>query len=270
MITSVKNPLVRYVRRLMHKRAFRQQEGRFAVEGRRETERAMKGGFRLDTLIICPEIDPNEELRRMFLRLNPGGEVVEVSAKVYEAMAYRGGTEGIMAVGRQKDHRARWEELPDEPLLLVAEAIQKPGNIGAILRTTDAVGTDAAVFVAPLTDLYNPNVIRSSLGTLFTQRVWLVSRADLAEGRRLKHFRILAATLQNSRVYWRENFRRGTALAVGNEAEGLSEEMRALADGFVYIPMNGVADSLNVSVSAAVLLYEALRQREEGAKTGDG
>jgi len=263
MITSVKNPLVRYVQRLMRKNSFRREEKKFVVEGRRETWRAIRGGYILEKLIVCPSIDPNEKWVSAFREHFPGGEIVEVSAAVYAAMAYRGGTEGVMAIGLQKDHRPRWEELPEQPLLLVAERIQKPGNIGAILRTTDAVGTDAAIFIHPLTDLYNPNVIRSSLGTLFTQRVWLAGPEDLAEGRTKKHFRIWAATLQNSRIYWQENYREGTALAVGNEAEGLSDAMRTLADGFIYIPMNGIADSLNVSVSAAVLLYEALRQREQ-------
>ncbi len=261
MITSLQNPLVRYVRRLQHKASFRRKEKKFVVEGRREVQRAMIGGYCLEKLIVCPAIDPHVEIRQKFVRQYPRGEIVEVEAKVYEAMAYRGGTEGVLAVGCQKDHLPRWEDLPADPLLLVAERIQKPGNIGAILRTTDAVGAHAVIFVDPQTDLYNPNVIRSSLGTLFTQQVWLASLDQLAEGKQKAGFRLWAATLQNSRVYWHEDYRGATALAVGSEAEGLSEAFRQLADGQIYIPMYGIADSLNVSVSAAVLLYEALRQR---------
>jgi TrmH family RNA methyltransferase len=147
-------------------------------------------------------------------------------------------------------------------LLLIAEGIQKPGNMGAILRTTDAVGTDAVVFVNPGTDLYNPNVLRASLGTFFTQKIIVTGREGLLELKQKNpSVRFYGATLQNKNIYWEENFRTASAICVGAEDQGLTEDFRKLLDKQIYIPMNGTADSLNVSVSAAVLLYEALRQR---------
>ncbi len=264
MIASPQNPRVKYVARLMHKRKFREHEGRFAAEGRRELLRALAGGICPELVLVCDEIAPATEIIEAVNRQCPRAEIERVGAKVYERLAYRGGTEGVIFTAPQADHRPQWEKLPARPLLLLAEGIQKPGNLGAILRTTDAVGADACVFVNPQTDLYNPNVIRASLGTLFDQRVWLCDTAGLARAKARHHWTLYAATLQNSRIYWREDFRGGSILAVGSEAQGLSEEIRRLADRHIYIPMHGIADSLNVSVSAAVLLYEALRQRSGG------
>ncbi len=264
MITSLQNPLVKYVLKLKRKSAFRKKEKRFVVEGVRELKRAVQGGYTIEKILFCPSIlkaqgiitDINKALSRV--------EIIEISPEVYEHLAYRGGTEGIMGIGIQKDHSPQWDLLPDDNLFLfIAEAIQKPGNVGALLRTNDAVGTHAVILVDPLTDLYNPNVIRSSLGTVFTQKIYITGTKDLEDLKKLKSLTVFAATLQNSHVYWKENYKGNIAIAVGNEAEGLSETMRKLADRFVYIPMNGIADSLNVSVSAAVILYEALRQRTE-------
>ncbi len=268
MIDSPQNPLVKYIARLMHKRKFREQEGRFAAEGRRELLRALAGGLCPEQVLVCDEIAPATEIIEAVGRQCPSAKIESVSARVYERLAYRGGTEGVLFTARQHSHRPQWEKLPARPLILLAEGIQKPGNIGAMLRTTDAVGADACVFVAPQTDLYNPNVIRASLGTLFSQRVWLCDTDEIARAKARYGWTLYAATLQNSRVYWREDYRGGSILAVGSEARGLSEEMRRLADRHIYIPMRGIADSLNVSVSAAVLLYEALRQRGGGEHAG--
>jgi len=257
MITSLQNPLVKYIVKLQHKSSFRRKEKKFVVEGVKETLRAAEGGYELEKVIYCPDIlasmEPVETL--------PAPEKIAVSKKVYEHIAYRGGTEGLMAIGKQKDLSLDKIDCRADGLMLVAENIQKPGNIGALLRTTDAVGTSCAVFVNPQTDLYNPNVIRASLGTLFTQPVAV---ADLEQWKTFLEknpVTVYAATLQNANVYWEENYHGAVAIAVGAEDKGLTEAFRALSHKFIYIPMNGKADSLNVSVSAAVILYEALRQR---------
>ncbi len=253
IISSLQNPLVKYVLKLKRKAAFRKKESRFVVEGLRENERAIRGGFRVEKWIVCPEILPE-------IPAYVAGEVYRVTPVVYEHLAYRGGTEGLIGIYEMKDFG--FVELETKnPFVLIAEGIQKPGNAGALLRTADGAGTDAVIFVNPATDLYNPNVIRASLGTLFTQTVM---RLDLEGMRRFKEvhdLRIFAATLQNSRIYWKENFKGAVGIAVGEEAHGLSEAMRRLSDQAVYIPMNGIADSLNVSVAAGILVYEALRQR---------
>lgn len=260
-ITSLQNPLVKYIVKLQHKSAFRRKEKKFVVEGVKETLRAAAGGFVLEKLIVCPEILKQPEIVKQI----PAKEIIEVSPKVYEHIAYRGGTEGLMAVGLQKDFRLHPDCLKGD-IILVAENIQKPGNLGALLRTADAVGTACAVFIDPRTDLYNPNVIRASLGTLFTQPVAVADLDAFARFKKDHPFSLYAATLQNAHVYWKEKYIGMVAVAVGAEDKGLSEEMRKLADRHIYIPMRGMADSLNVSVSAAVILYEVLRQKIERAE----
>ncbi len=256
MITSLKNPLVKYVLKLKRKRAFRHAERRFVVEGLRETKRAIAGGFKPEMWLICPEI----------LKKSPvyvKGEISEVSTVVYEHLAYRGGTEGILGIFVMRDFAFDMLEDISEPFVLIAEGIQKPGNMGAIMRTADGAGIDALIFINPDTDLYNPNVIRASLGTLFTQKIIVGTMDDLKRLKRFHRMKIFAATLQNSHIYWDEDYKGATGIAVGEEAEGLSNDMRNLADQSIYIPMHGVADSLNVSVATGILVYEALRQRNE-------
>ncbi len=262
MITSLQNPLVKYIVKILHKNSFRRKEKKFVAEGTREVRRAMLGGYKVEKIIFCRDIFTSTGLLDELKKENPGVEVIEVTRQVYEHIAYRGSTEGIMILGRQKSHQPDWTTLPDRDLfLLLAEKIQKPGNIGALLRTTDAVGTSAVILSDPLTDIYNPNVIRSSLGTVFTQKIFIAGLDDIKNLKETLTIKIFAATLQNANIYWKEKYTNNVAIAVGNEAEGLSDEFRKWADKNIYIPMNGMADSLNVSVSAAVILYEALRQR---------
>ncbi len=257
MITSVQNPLVKYIVKLTHKSSFRKKEKKFVVEGGLETERALQGGFILEKVIVCPEIFN----RKNWLETIPASKIVEVNRKVYAHLAYRGGTEGILAVGLQKDFTLTNLSNEDTRFMLVAERIQKPGNIGALLRTSDAAGTSAVIFISPGTDLYNPNVIRASLGTLFTQKIAVASLEEFKQFKSEHSFRLYAATLQNSNVYWKEQYTGNIAIAVGNEHDGLTGAFRQLSDLNVYIPMNGTADSLNLSVSAGIILYEVLRQR---------
>ncbi len=257
MISSLQNPLVKYLTKLKHKSSFRKKEKKFVAEGITEIKRALEADFEPEKIIICPSILND---RQMLNHISPS-KIIEVDKKVYEHLAYRGGTEGMMLLGRQKEFTELSDCQSPDGLILVAERIQKPGNIGALLRTTDAVGTDCVIFIDPQTDLYNPNVIRSSLGTVFTQRISITNLDRFIRFKQQARMKLFAATLQNSNIYWNENYLGTVAIAVGAEHEGLSEKMREIADKNIYIPMNGTADSLNVSVSAAVILYEALRQR---------
>ena len=185
----------------------------------------------------------------------------EVTADLYAKIAYRATTEGIVAEVRERPLALEDLALSEHPLIVVLESVEKPGNLGAVLRSADAAHADAVVVCDPLTDLYNPNLIRSSIGALFT--VPCVACTSEACIRFLKEhgIRILTAQLQDSHLYYDTDMRQGTAIVMGTESTGLTDYWRKAADAHIRIPMLGRLDSLNVSVSAAILLFEAVRQR---------
>lgn len=256
-ITSARNQRVKRVVELQRKSSERRAQGVFVVEGLRELERCVDCGFEVETLFVCVEIAGREvpDVR--------GAETVHVSAEVYDKMAYRGGTEGVMAVVRERKLRPEDLTLGEDALVVVVESVEKPGNLGAILRSADAAGADAVMVCDARTDIYNPNLIRASVGTVFSVPCVACGSADCIGFLKTRGIKILTAQLQDSDVYFDADMRGATALVMGTEATGLTEQWREAADAHVRIPMLGVADSLNVSVSAAVLLYEALRQRSE-------
>ena len=186
----------------------------------------------------------------------------EVTKEVYEKMAYRGSAEGVMAVVKSKERRLEDLQLSESPLIVVVERVEKPGNLGAILRSADAAGADAVVVCDALTDLWNPNLIRSSIGAVFTVPCVVCSSEECIAYLKGHGIQILTAQLQDSRLYYDTDMRCGTAIVMGTEATGLTEVWRQAADAHIRIPMLGQLDSLNVSVSAAILLFEAVRQRE--------
>ena len=187
--------------------------------------------------------------------------VYEVTQQVYEKIAYRGSTEGLLAVVKSKNHSLEGLNLPENPLIIILESVEKPGNLGAVLRSADAAGADAVIVCDPLTDLYNPNLIRASIGALFTVPTVAVSNAECIAFLKERGIKILTAQLQDSEFYYDMDMTCGTAIVMGTEATGLTDEWRRAADAHIRIPMCGQLDSLNVSVSAAVLLFEAVRQR---------
>ena len=187
--------------------------------------------------------------------------VVDVTKDVYEKMAYRGGTEGVLAVVRERKTRLEDLRMSAHPLVVVVERVEKPGNLGAILRSADAAGVDAVVVCDALTDLWNPNLIRSSIGAVFTVPCVVCGSEECIRFLKERDVQILTAQLQDSEEYYDVDMTRGTAIVMGTEATGLTEVWRRAADAHIRIPMLGRLDSLNVSVSAAVLLYEAVRQR---------
>ena len=186
-----------------------------------------------------------------------------VSRSLYEKIAYREGTEGIVAVMRARQMRLEDLQPSPAPLILVLEGVEKPGNLGAVLRTADAAGVDAVLVCDPLTDLYNPNLIRASLGALFSVPTVACTSEEAFAWLSSRGIAVLTAQLQDSVLYYETDMVRSTALVFGTEDKGLSDFWRNRADAHIRIPMAGAMDSLNVSVSAAILAFEAVRQRKQ-------
>ncbi len=259
-ISSIQNAEVRQLEHWNRKSRDRRKSGKFVLEGMRELSLALQAGYQSDKLYFCPEIIEQEVIREM-----PGLQgcpLVSLSAEVYSHLAYRGKTEGVIALMQVKPHRLEDLKLPNNaPFVLVAEAPEKPGNIGAILRTADAAGLDAVIIADPRGDLYNPNIIRSSVGCLFTVQVATASSTETLHFLKSKNIQILGAALGGSRRYDRVDFGLPTAIVVGTEATGLSPVWMKEADLLVEIPMRGAIDSMNVSVAASILIFEGLRQR---------
>ena len=255
-ITSLQNPIVKSLLLLQEKSKVRKQTGTFLIEGKREIELAQKGNYEIETYFIVRDFFSQTELNQY-----PIEKCIEISREIYQKLAYRDTTEGIIAVTKSKIHSLSEIRLSANPLILIAEGIEKPGNLGAILRTADAAKIDAILIANPRTDLYNPNIIRSSVGCLFTNQIAMGSSEEIIDFLKLKNIAIFAATLQNSNSYHKEDYTIPSALVVGTEATGLSEIWRKESTQNIIIPMQGEIDSMNVSVAAAILLFEAKRQR---------
>ncbi len=260
-IISTNNAKVKYIVQLQKKSSIRKEFKEFVIEGRREILAALKNNYQIKTILFYPELFTENELFKWLKTYNLKVEIIKISKNVYKKIAYRDSTGGIIAVAKMKDHGIQTLSLSKNPYVLVAEGIEKPGNVGAMLRTVDGAGAEALIMVNPVVDIYNPNVIRASLGMVFSIPVVLTNLKELEDFLTQKSLTLYAATLQNSQLYFKEDYTKPVALAVGAEDKGLSDAFRALAHKSIYIPMKGLADSLNVSVSAAVLLYEVLRQR---------
>ena len=269
MITSTQNPRIKHLLLLQQKSAQRRAEGLFVVEGRRELEHCLAAGFTLRTVFVCEEIR-GSDLPQLSLKgseFSPfEGELERVSRNVYERIAYRDGTEGIVAVVEERKTKLSDLKLSPSPLIVVLESVEKPGNLGAVLRSADAAGADAVVVCDPLTDLYNPNLIRSAVGAVFTVPCVACSTEECIAFFKAKGIQILTAQLQDSSLYYDTPMTGPTAIVMGTEATGLTDQWRKAADAHIRIPMLGRLDSLNVSVSAAILLFEAVRQRRISEK----
>lgn len=264
-ISSLQNPLIRKVIQLKHKNRERDKTGLFVLEGQRELSMALLGGYLIDTVLVYPELFPVLDATQMLEGQSADIQIIEISKEVYQKLAYREKTEGVLAIARTKDHSLETLVLPKDPLILVAEAVEKPGNLGALLRTADAARLDAVIIADPKGDLYNPNTIRSSVGCLFTVPMATASTTEVLAFLERHRIRVFAATLTGAIPYTEANFTGGCAIAVGTESTGLSEEWADRAHARVVIPMEGQIDSMNVSVSAAILIFEAKRQRSSPA-----
>ena len=257
VITSVQNGRVKRVLALQQKSSERRREGLFVVEGRRELGHLIEAGYEVDTVLFCREL--LDEVS--FVERIPCRERVEVSSYVYGKIAYRESTEGIMALVQEQKLGLQDLKLSEKSLVVVLERVEKPGNLGAILRSADAAGADAVIVCDPLTDLYNPNLIRSSIGACFTVPTVACTSEECIRFLKETGVQILTAQLQDSSLYYNVDMKVATALVMGTESTGLTQVWRDAADRHIRIPMLGRLDSLNVSVSTAILLFEAVRQR---------
>ena len=260
-ISSIQNSLVKEIIQLQEKSRSRKKKGLFIIEGVREISLALKGNYQVNSVWICEEIISFAKVNDS-LDLPEQTEIVTISKEVYQKISHRKTTEGIIAIAKTKEFDLANLALASTPLILIAEAPEKPGNIGALLRTADAANLDAVIIANPKTDLYNPNIIRSSVGCVFTTNIATGSTQDIIEFLRLKKIHSFAAALNEHSVNYTEiNFKEASAIIVGTESTGLSNDWLNNATKKIIIPMNGEIDSLNVSVSAAILIFEAKRQR---------
>lgn len=257
-IESLQNPLIKHLIQLQTKSKLRKQTQTFLIEGLREISLALKGKYTIDTILFCADILSEHKIREI---ISGTTEFIEISTEVYKKLAYRDTTEGVLAVAQIKSLDLKGLKLSDNPLIIVAEGIEKPGNLGAILRTADAAKVDAVLIANPKSDMYNPNVVRASVGCLFTNVMGVGTTAEIATYLRENSINIYCATLQDSVSYHTLDYTKPTALVVGTEATGVTAEFRALADQNIIIPMQGEIDSMNVSVAASILIFEAKRQR---------
>ena len=262
IITSTQNAKVKHVVALQQKSALRRKEGLFVVEGRRELMHCVEAGYEVVETFVLADLADLSEPDRL-------GAVFKVSPQVYEKMAYRGSTEGIVAVIRTPQPlslesllQQKGRGVNGKPLFVVLERVEKPGNLGAILRSADAANATGVIVCDPLTDLYNPNLIRSSIGAIFTVPTVACTSEDCIAFLKQHGVQILTAQLQDSHLYYDTPMAGPTAIVMGTESTGLTDVWRQAADAHIRIPMLGQLDSLNVSVSAAILLFEAVRQRQ--------
>lgn len=261
IITSAQNPLIKQLVKLQDKSRERKKTGLFVVEGLREVQFALSAEYEIEHLLYVSEIISLEKLRKIFPNVKQIG--IEISIEVYRKLAYRDSTEGIIAVVKTKNHNlSKIKISQNNPLILVAEAPEKPGNIGALLRTADAANVDAVLIANPKTDLYNPNIIRSSVGCVFSNQIAMGSTEEIINYLKKHNINIFCAALkEDAKIYHTKDFTKASAIVVGTEATGLSDEWLNNSTENVIIPMQGIIDSMNVSVSAGILVFEAVRQR---------
>ncbi len=262
-ITSLQNPLIKEATLLKEKSKARKKTGLFLLEGQREISLALTGNYKIEKILFLKNICPEEILNELISNTSNPLEVIEITKEIYKKLAYRETTEGIIAIVSSKSHKLSSIQFKrKKPLVLIAEAPEKPGNIGALLRTADAANIDAVIIANPLTDLYNTNIIRSSVGCLFTTQIATGSTDEVLEYLQENKINSFAAALKNdSEPYQDQDFTEATAIVVGTEATGLSDSWLNKATKKVIIPMNGKIDSMNVSVAASILIFEASRQR---------
>ena len=259
-ITSSQNTYIKQLVQLKDKSRERKKTGTFLIEGVREISLASKGGYELETVLFYPELFSEEQLNTLIIEPLTR---IEISKEVYQKLAYRETTEGVLAVAKSKgNHLTDLNFEKENPLILVAEAPEKPGNIGAILRTADAANVDAVIIANPKTDLYNPNIIRSSVGCVFTNQIATGRTSEIIEFLKTRNINIYCAALQASVNYHTQDFKEATAIVVGTEATGLSNDWLESSTLNIIIPMQGEIDSMNVSVAAGILIFEAKRQRD--------
>ncbi|HUH35007.1 MAG TPA: RNA methyltransferase [Moheibacter sp.] len=257
VIESTQNPRIKHLIKLQEKARERKKQALFLVEGIQENELALSAGFQAVEFYVCSSIFKGRLDLSQFSQF-------ELSPALFEKLAYRKTTGGIIGVYQTKNLSLEAIQLPADPLIVVLEAVEKPGNLGAVLRTCDGAGVDLLVICDPLVDFYNPNVIRSSVGTVFTNQWIAVENERLLPWLKEKNIQIISTYLsETTQSLYAMDFKKASAIVLGTEATGLSAFWKDHADALVKIPMHGKVDSLNVSNAAAICIYEAVRQKSE-------
>jgi TrmH family RNA methyltransferase len=261
IITSPQNQRVKDAAKLRDRRQ-RKQQARFLIDGAREIGRAIAAEIPLVEAFICDELCQSDEARGALAGLAQGGGVVwQVTPEVFEKLAFGDRHEGLVAVGRTVSRSLDQVEVPAASLVAVVAGLEKPGNVGAILRSADAAGLAAVIVADAGSDLYNPNCIRASLGTVFAKNVCEATSDATIAWLRARGAQIFTAQVDSDTLYTDVDYRGDAAIVLGSEAHGLGPQWQAATTTPIRLPMLGTADSLNVSATAAVLFYEAVRQR---------
>lgn len=259
MITSVQNQQIKWLQQL-EKPKVRKTESKFLIEGGKELVYAALSGYVIESVFYCIDVVTAEQIDNL-KAIVKNAEFIEISRTVFEKLAYREGSGGMIAVAQTKDFALQHLVIGTNAFILVLESVEKPGNLGAILRTADAAGVDAVIVADPHTDIFNPNVVRSSLGTLFTCKIGIGTNDEVWAFLKKNACSIYGAALGTEQFYNQICYTGNCSLIMGTESKGLSSFWLEKSDMLVKIPMRGKIDSLNVSVSAAVICFEAMRQR---------
>lgn len=262
-ITSLQNPRIKHAASLLTERKMREQTGLFAVEGAREIERALAAGYEpTQVFALATALSTAAKNALGAMHVSPDVDFIEVTPEVFAKLVVREDKDGLLVFFRQKSHGLSDLRLPDQPLILAVHGVEKPGNLGALLRSADGAGASAIVILDGTVDLYNPHVVRGSLGTLFSCQIALCREDSFRAMCHEKAIQVVAAALTERSVpHYAVDLTRSTAVLVGSEAQGLPPHWLTWADHIIKIPMAGIADSLNVSAAGAVILYEGMRQR---------
>ena len=261
VIQSRQNPRVQALARLRD-RAERESRGLFLVEGYRELARAIERQIAVTEIYFCPSMFRGSEAAELVTRARQAGvDCCELGVSAFEKVSGREGPDGLLGVAKIWECSLAKVKLSAKPLLLIAESVEKPGNLGALLRTADSAGCEALIICDPITDIFNPNVVRSSQGALFSMPVAVGTSAEVVAWMRAQGVKSLATTPAATKSFWDVNYQGPTALLLGSEKDGLSDFMLGAADEKISIPQAGLSDSLNVSMAAGIVLFEAVRQR---------
>ena len=266
-ITSADNPLVKEVVKLQLKKRARDESKLFVIEGFRENSRALAAGVKIEKLLFCPEWflkDSNDDLIEKIS--DSGAEIIEVAQNTFKKMSYRDRPDGFISIAKQPEVELEDLVVKDEDVFLIVEQIEKPGNLGTLLRGADATGIAGLIVCDPVTDIFNPNVVRASTGALFSIPVVVCKSSDEAIAwLKNNKVKIFSTTPHTEKIYWDCDFSTGGPIAVvaGAEQYGLTDVWLKESDALVKLPMEGSADSLNIAVSSIVCLYEVLRQRKQ-------
>ncbi len=260
LISSPQNSKIKNLVKLQ-KFSERNEQGVFVLEGWRELVLAISSGYAIDTIFYCDEIKNKIDIHEVLKLKAPSQSIYKITQKVFEKIAYRENSDGIIALLQPKQLSLENIKLSSNPFIIILEAVEKPGNLGAILRTADAAKVDAVIICDQKTDVYNPNSIRSSVGCVFTNQIAVSSNEKVFSWLKINNIKAFAAALTATKLFQETDFKKPSAIIMGTEADGLSDFWLNNAFEQIKIPMKGMIDSLNVSTSTAILTFEAMRQR---------